>query len=141
VKKVGEKWTPHGRIDFYNYEQEMRVPLGYAARANEQRRAEWLARIRRHRMFAPLVKTTGEVIFVAPPSIRFMESGPDLPEESGLAPDGKPWPTTVIHWNGNEPSITVKGTPSMILNAWFGAPEQQPHRKILTVPPGSRIVQ
>lgn len=89
-------------------------------------------------MLAPLVTTKGDVVFVAPPHILKMESGPELPEESGLAPDGKPWPTTIVHFITGGP-LHVKGTPSMILNAWYGPAPQQEPAKILTVPPGTRI--
>lgn len=91
-------------------------------------------------MFAPLVTTTGDIVFVAPSHIKRMEAGPELPPESGLAPDGKPWPTTIIWWGPNE-CISVKGTPVMILNAWFGAQHEpeRPKSNILTVPPGTRV--
>jgi len=90
-------------------------------------------------MFAPLVLTTGQVVFIAPGAIQYLESGPDLPEESGVAPDGKPWPTTLVHISGNPTLLAVKGTPTMILNAWFGPPPEQERASILTVPPGTRI--
>lgn len=46
----------------------------------------------------------------------------DGPRED--APDGNPWPTTIVTMEGGY-SVRVKGTPQMILRQWFGAPSNE----------------
>jgi len=70
-------------------------------------------------MFAPVIRVDGEVVFVNPQLIQSMAPAEPMEE---LAPDGKPWPTTLIDF-GLAKQIRVKGSPQMILTQWFGRPE------------------
>ena len=97
-------------------------------------------------MFGPVIRRDGKVLMVAPGEILYFEPMDPLPEEEGLAPDGKPWPSCRIQFKGFEgEAIHVKGTPEMILNSWFGradnAPAPDPPRVVIPhafvkVPPG-----
>ena len=71
-------------------------------------------------MHATALCFAGVMVFLAPEHITHFVVDENLTE---IAPDGKPWPTCKAHLvNGVE--IRLKGTPQMILTAWFGAPER-----------------
>ena len=74
-------------------------------------------------MLAPLIGVGGKVHYVNPSLIRYMTPGDPLVGEE-LAPDGNPWPTTFVHF-GEGDAIHAKGTAPMILQSWFGPPENR----------------
>lgn len=113
--------------------------MGRESRINTQRRE---ARMRewREKMFLPVIDERGTVQYVNPSNLASIQRGDELDvAEHGKAPDGNPWPTSRLWFIGGD-YVVVRGTPEMILRSWFGSPGNEERPKIVTVPPGSRIV-
>jgi hypothetical protein len=113
--------------------------MGRESRINTQRR-EALMREWRQRMFLPVIDEKGVVQYVNPSNADRITRGDELSvDEHGTAPDGNPWPTSRMFFIGGN-FMVCRGTPEMILRSWFGGPANEDKPKIVTVPPGARII-